>query len=49
MLLLTLPFARNKENGNIESNTKRLSTMHYEAGLNSVRCKEMIAVDEAIF
>ena len=49
MLLFPLPFARNKENGNIESKTNRLCTMHYEAGLYSVGCKEMIAVDEAVF
>ena len=49
MLLFPLPFARNKENGNIESNTNRLCTMHYEAGLYSVGCKETIAVYKFYF
>ena len=39
------PFFLNKKNGNIES----WKPMHYEAGLYSVGCKEMIAVDEAVF
>ena len=43
MLLFPLPFS--KKNGNIES----WKPMHYEAGLYSVGCKEMIAVDEAVF
>ena len=49
MLLFPLPFARNKENGNIESRIPRLCTMHYETGLYSAGCKEMVAVDEAVF
>ena len=49
MLLFPLPLARKRGNGNIESNTNRLCTMHFEAGLYSAGCKEMIAVDKAVF
>ena len=49
MLLFPLPFAKTRKMETQKVETNRLCTMYYEAGLYSVGCKEMIAVDKAVF